>query len=249
LTGTGSPITVAGSLGLTANSQAANLFLASPNGAAGTPTFRAILAADVPTLNQNTTGSAGSLSATFGAGLPLIGQGTGVPTTGTRSGNTTLFGTVSGALVPGNIIVSDASGNLVDAGVAPGGSGQAALQFKDETVNLGTSGTATSLNCSGAGITCSRAVNEITVTVPGGGGSGMTITSHATVGADTAVALPDAAASSGEVHVLLNRTIGSLFKIDVTSLGGQIHGQATDSIYGGESRGYWSNGTDWYVIF
>lgn len=41
-------------------SQTANTFLAAPNGAAGVPTFRAVVAADIPTLNQNTTGSSGS---------------------------------------------------------------------------------------------------------------------------------------------------------------------------------------------
>jgi hypothetical protein len=41
-------------------SQTANTFLAAPNGSAGAPTFRGIVVADVPTLNQNTTGSSGS---------------------------------------------------------------------------------------------------------------------------------------------------------------------------------------------
>lgn len=45
-------------------SKTANYVLASPNGASGVPTFRALVAADVPTLNQNTTGSAGSLATT-----------------------------------------------------------------------------------------------------------------------------------------------------------------------------------------
>lgn len=39
-------------------SKTANYVLASPNGSSGVPTFRALVAADVPTLNQNTTGSA-----------------------------------------------------------------------------------------------------------------------------------------------------------------------------------------------
>ena len=43
-------------------SQTANTFLAAPNGAAGVPTFRAIVAADIPTLNQSTTGSAATLT-------------------------------------------------------------------------------------------------------------------------------------------------------------------------------------------
>jgi hypothetical protein len=41
-------------------SKTANTFLAAPNGVAGVPTFRAVVAADIPTLNQNTTGSSGS---------------------------------------------------------------------------------------------------------------------------------------------------------------------------------------------
>jgi hypothetical protein len=45
---TGSPVTGAGTLTATRVSQAAGLFLASPNGAAGAPTYRAVVAADVP---------------------------------------------------------------------------------------------------------------------------------------------------------------------------------------------------------
>ena len=41
-------------------SKTANYVLASPNGSSGVPTFRALVAADVPTLNQNTTGTAAS---------------------------------------------------------------------------------------------------------------------------------------------------------------------------------------------
>lgn len=43
---------------LALTSQTAAKFLASPTGAAGIPTFRIIAAADIPTLNQNTTGNA-----------------------------------------------------------------------------------------------------------------------------------------------------------------------------------------------
>jgi len=43
-------------------SKTANTFLAAPNASAGVPTFRAIVASDIPTLNQNTTGSAATLT-------------------------------------------------------------------------------------------------------------------------------------------------------------------------------------------
>jgi hypothetical protein len=54
-------------------SKTANFVLAAPNGTAGVPTFRAIVAADIPTLNQNTTGTAAGLSAT----LAIASGGTG----------------------------------------------------------------------------------------------------------------------------------------------------------------------------
>lgn len=58
---TSGSLTLGGTLSVTPSnfaSQTANTFLAAPNGTAGTPTFRAIVAADVPVLNQNTTGNA-----------------------------------------------------------------------------------------------------------------------------------------------------------------------------------------------
>ena len=43
-------------------SKTANYVLAAPNGSSGVPTFRAIVAADIPTLNQNTTGTADNVT-------------------------------------------------------------------------------------------------------------------------------------------------------------------------------------------
>ena len=50
-------------------SAAQNLFWASPNGSSGGASYRAIVAADIPTLNQSTTGSAASLSVSGQTGL------------------------------------------------------------------------------------------------------------------------------------------------------------------------------------
>jgi hypothetical protein len=63
VTSTGN-LTLGGTLTVTASnfsSQTANTFLAAPNGSSGTPTFRSIVAADIPTLNQNTTGNAATV--------------------------------------------------------------------------------------------------------------------------------------------------------------------------------------------
>ena len=61
--GTAPVISLSAGYGDTLNpyaSKTANFVLAAPTGVAGVPTFRAIVAADIPTLNQNTTGSSGS---------------------------------------------------------------------------------------------------------------------------------------------------------------------------------------------
>lgn len=63
--GSAPDISLASGYGDTQNPYAAktaNYVLAAPNGSSGAPTFRAIVAADIPTLNQNTTGSAATLT-------------------------------------------------------------------------------------------------------------------------------------------------------------------------------------------
>jgi hypothetical protein len=63
--GTTPAISLASGYGDTLNpyaSKTANFVLAAPDGAAGVPTFRAVVAADIPTLNQSTTGSAATLT-------------------------------------------------------------------------------------------------------------------------------------------------------------------------------------------
>jgi hypothetical protein len=64
-------------------SKTANFFLAAPNGTAGVPTFRAIVAADIPTLNQNTTGTASNVTGT----VAIANGGTGATTAATARTN------------------------------------------------------------------------------------------------------------------------------------------------------------------
>lgn len=77
-------ISLAANYGDTQNpyaSKTANFFLAAPNGTAGAPTFRAIVAADIPTLNQNTTGNAATATGIAGGGANRIAYNTGTGTT------------------------------------------------------------------------------------------------------------------------------------------------------------------------
>lgn len=72
----GSPVTTSGTLAVTRNSQLQNLFLASPNGAPGVPTYRAIVAGDLPTGNLTDAGTDG-IVITGGTGA-VIGSGTSI---------------------------------------------------------------------------------------------------------------------------------------------------------------------------
>ena len=90
-------------------SQTANLFLASPNGVDGLPSFRAIVADDIPTLNQNTTGTASNVTGM----VAVANGGTGVSSFG---GTNTLLYTSSastlGSVTTANdgILVTNGSG-------------------------------------------------------------------------------------------------------------------------------------------
>lgn len=80
--GTTPAISLASGYGDTQNpyaSKTANYVLAAPNGSAGVPTFRAVVAADIPTLNQNTTGTASNVTGT----VAIANGGTGQTTANT----------------------------------------------------------------------------------------------------------------------------------------------------------------------
>ena len=98
--GTTPAISLASAYGDTLNpygSKTANYFLAAPNGSAGTPSFRAIVAADIPTLNQNTTGTASNVTGTVAIGNGGTGQ-----TTASAAFNALSPITTTGDLIIGN---------------------------------------------------------------------------------------------------------------------------------------------------
>ena len=122
-TGTTTPvISLAASYGDTQNpyaSKTANNILAAPNGTSGVPTFRAIVGADIPTLNQNTTGTSGNVTGIVavanggtGTATPSLVAGTNVTITGTFPNQTIAAsgggggGTEIGALIGGGIVVA-----------------------------------------------------------------------------------------------------------------------------------------------
>jgi len=122
-TGTTTPvISLASNYGDTLNpyaSKTANNILAAPNGSSGVPTFRAIVGADIPTLNQNTTGTASNVTGIVavanggtGTATPSLVAGTNVTITGTFPNQTINSsgggggGTEIGALIGGGVVVA-----------------------------------------------------------------------------------------------------------------------------------------------
>lgn len=77
----GSPVTTSGTLTFTKATQNANLVYAGPtSGGAAAPTFRSLVSADVPTLNQNTTGTASNVTGV----VAVANGGTGTSTAFTQ---------------------------------------------------------------------------------------------------------------------------------------------------------------------
>lgn len=103
--GTTPALSLASGYGDTQNpyaSKTANYFLAAPNGSSGAPTFRAMVAADVPTLNQNTTGTAGNVTGV----VAIANGGTG------QSSQTAAFDALAPTTTKGDLIVSNGTDNI-----------------------------------------------------------------------------------------------------------------------------------------
>jgi len=182
-------LTLGGTLAVTPSdfaSQTANTFLAAPNGAPGVPTFRAIVAADVPTLNQNTTGTAANVTGV----VALANGGTGQTTAAAA------ITALSGAQTSGYYLRSNGTNTLL-----------AAIQAADvPTLNQNTTGTAANVTgtvaIANGGTGQTTAVNAFDALAPTTT-KGDLIVSNGTdnvrlgVGADTFALVADSAAATG----------------------------------------------------
>lgn len=152
---TGSPVTGSGSLTLSAlASQSANTFLAAPNGAPGASAFRAIVAVDVPTLNQNTSGTAANITASSNStlttlsalslpGAQVAGNISGNAANVTASSNSTLT-TLSALSLPASQVTNIAVGLVESFGISIDGGGSAISNGTYAVRSMPTAGVITS---------------------------------------------------------------------------------------------------------
>lgn len=186
---------------------------------------------------SGTIASSGALT----ANAPVIGGGAGVaPSVGTRSGNTTTFGTTTGTLTSGNCAKFDASGNIEDAGAACGtGSGtvtSVTLATPSSTLTLGGTNPVTSSGTINADINLSHAntwaaaqsFNDGDIKL-NGSSSGTTTLHAASAAGATAFTLPsattDLSATGGSSQFLKQASAGGAItsaQVATTDLSGTI---------------------------
>ena len=136
--------------------------LAAPNASNGTPSFRALVASDIPTLNQNTTGSAATLTTARNINGTAFDGSADITVTaaaGTLTGTTlnsgvtasslTSVGTLSSLTTSGNVIVG---GDLTVNGTTTT-INSTTISVDDKNIELGSVATPTDTTADGAGIT------------------------------------------------------------------------------------------------
>jgi len=224
-------------------SKTANFVLAAPNGTAGVPTFRAVVAADIPTLNQNTTGTAANVTGIVavanggtGTATPALVAGTNITITGSFP-NQTINSTASGsgtvtsvaATVPSFLSVSGSpittSGTLAFSLASTPTNGQL-------LIGNGT-GFSYSTLTAGSNITITNSSGGITIASTGGGltqftAAESTTAPNGTVYVDSLTAA--AASTNADVAFVAKGTGATLAQVpDSTTTGGNKRGTyATD---------------------
>jgi hypothetical protein len=198
-------------------SKTANTFLASPNGSAAAPSFRAIVAADIPTLNQSTTGSAATLTTSrslwgqsFNGSADITGNLSSVGTiTGTTGTTLTIAlpsttGTATGVILRGGASSSTTLGIGGSVSIVGGAatSGTSTNVGGDVTI---TGGAANTTQGTGGSVTINGGAGEVAASVGGQGVVyiGTSNTQAITIGASgNSLRLPGVAtASDGFVKI------------------------------------------------
>lgn len=212
-------------------SQTANYVYAAPNGSAGTATFRALVAADIPTLNQNTTGSAGSVanSVTFNNGGAGDASGTTFNGSAPKTISYNTVGAAASSHTHGNITsggaIGSTSGLVVVTGTSPTNGALTTLaagtsgQFLKHDATFGNVflGTTTL-----QGSSANQAVTGVTSITAGTGTSNLTLQTAATT-----------AQNSGAIEIKTGATTTSGNSGNITIDAGQAAGAGGTIYIGG----------------
>jgi len=207
--GTTPDISLASGYGDTLNpyaSKTANFVLAAPNGTAGVPTFRAVVAADIPTLNQSTTGSAATL--TTGRTIAVTGDLAYTSPSFDGSANVTAAGTL--ATVNSNVGSFTAANITVNAKglITAASNGTAGATISNDTTTASnlfplfasaTSGTPTTIFTSNAQYLYKPSTGELSVKAPRA--SNGIVVNSATIAENYTIATGDNAMSAGPVTI------------------------------------------------
>lgn len=190
ITVTGSPVTTSGTLTGTLASQTANTVFVAPNGTAGAPTFRALAAADIPTLAQ---AKITNLTTDLAAKAPLASPAfTGTPslptgTTGvtqTAGNSTTALATTAFVTTADNLKANLASpsftGTPVLTTTTTVGSGGPVVGYRDVPITVQNAAYTFALADAGKGFGKDNAT-AYTYTIPANGTTAFPIGTAITV--------------------------------------------------------------------
>ena len=239
------------------------VFAGPSSGGAGTPSFRGLAASDVPTLNQNTTGTAAGLSSTLAVGS----GGTGVPsvtayapvTGGTSSGGA-LQAVSNGGATSGQVLTYQGSSSLptwttvsgtVDTNAAhiqPLGTRSAGSQTVSAASDHVHTSTLTGWAETAVTASISSGTTTSTIAVASGNVYKLTLGNNATCTFTLTTATPSGTSSSVTVYLAQDSTGGrSVAWNNVTWLGGSTPFAATAPLavtaYAFESL---DGGSTWY---
>lgn len=233
----GSPVTSSGTLAVSAaTGQTQNQFLATPNGSTGAVGLRSIVAADIPTLNQNTTGSAATLTTPRNINGVAF-NGSADITVAAAAG--TLTGTTLNSTVTGSSLTSH--GTITSGGLGTGAmiGGVTMTLGSDATGDLyyrNASGVLTRFAAGATGTLLQMGTSSVprytTATYPQTAGtSGKILISDGTNIVSSTPTYPNASATSGKI-----------IKSDGTNF---VASTETYAAPGTSGNVMLSNGTDW----
>jgi hypothetical protein len=262
--GTTPVISLATAYGDTQNpyaSKTANYVLAAPNGSAGAPSFRALVAGDIPSLSYVTSVGATAPITSTGGLTPTIGV-TSAALTKTDDTNVTLTlgGSPTTALLAATSLTLGWTGQLA---VGRGGLGISTTPSNGFVpIGNGTNYTAAALTA-GTGITITNASGAITIAATAGGGSApITKTANFSVtngetwyinnktGSACTVTLPAASSYTGRELKFVNYQAQTLISAssNVVPLGGGSAGTAILAASVGDWATLVSDGTNWIIM-